>query len=221
VTSTASNAQPLSAADFDVKTWIRYWRRALWLAALLRFVPFVRMVGLNGSMVTGTFTAGSDIDLYIVVKDRHIFLGRFLVTALIQLTGLKIKPGKEAGRFCPNRFAVESYVEITPHDHYHARVFHNLIPLFAEAAVYERYRAANAWMEELDHALPAHRAILRHTCISKRMQRLFELVCASPRLEQWVAAWQRARVEQDPRAADPRSKVIITDEELRFHLAKD
>lgn len=205
----------------DTKTWLKYWRRAVWLAWFLRFLPFVRMVGLNGSMVTGTFRPQSDIDLYIVTKDGHIFLARFLTTLFIHLTGRRIKPGKEAGRFCPNRFAVESFTEITPHDGYHARVFHNLIPLFADTKTYALYVAANRWMTEAGEPVVPHRPVLGHTLLSRSIQRLLEVVLASPALERYVARTQHARVAADPRARHPDSKVIITDRELRFHLAEE
>ncbi len=204
----------------DTRTWMRYWRRAVWVTGLLRFVPFVRMVGLNGSMVTGTFRPESDIDLYIVTKDGHIFLARFLATALIQLTGLRIKPGKEAGMICPNRFAVESFVDITPHDDYHARVFHNLIPLFADGFSYVNFRQANMWMQNLDQELPGHRPVLAHGVFSFTIQKLGEIILGFHFLEQLTERWQRKRIADDPRAHAPGSKVIISERELRFHIPK-
>lgn len=205
----------------DTKTWMRYWRRAVWLSAVLRLVPFVRMVGLNGSMATGTFRKESDIDLYIVVQDGHLFLGRFLATMLIELTGFRIKPGKEAGMFCPNRFAIESFTEITPHDEYHARVFHNLIPVFAVPGTYAAFVRENTWMQEAGQSVVVHEPFLRHSILTRLIQGVAERLLGSARLEQRVAQWQRRRIAADPRAQDPGSKVIITDKELRFHLTKD
>lgn len=205
---------------FDRTTWLRYWRRAVFLSAFLRFVPFVRLVGLNGSMVTGTFRQKSDIDLYIVTEPGHIFLSRFLATTLIELTGLRIKPGREAGRFCPNRFAVSSFTEITPHDAYHARVFHNLIPLYADLTVYDAYCAANRWMHDLGEPLKRHMPVLRPRPVSRAVQATLEWLVASPRLEQVVKRWQERRIRQSPEAQLPGSNVCISDQELRFHLPK-
>ena len=200
----------------DTRTWMRYWHRAIGVAALLRCVPFVRMVGLNGSMVTGTFRPESDIDLYIVTKDGHLFLGRFLATVVIRLTGLKIRPGKEAGMICANRFAIESFTEITPHDMYHDRVFHNLIPLFAQGASYEKYRRANRWM----HDVAFHRPVLRSGGLSRSIQIIGEMLLSARIFERLAMQWQQNRVANDPRAHEPGSTVIISERELRFHIVK-
>ncbi|HSI20115.1 MAG TPA: nucleotidyltransferase domain-containing protein [Verrucomicrobiae bacterium] len=204
----------------DTRTWMRYWRRAVFVAAVLRCVPFVRMVGLNGSMVTGTFRQQSDIDVYIVTKTGHIFLSRFLVTAVVALLGLKIRPNKEAGMICANRFAIEDFVEITPHDSYHARVFHNLIPLFVDGRAYQAFRAENQWMHEFGERLPLHQPALSRGMLSFLLQRLGELLLWWPALERWAERVQRARVSSDVRARHPESKVVISSKELRFHLPK-
>jgi hypothetical protein len=203
----------------DTRTWMTYWRRALWISYLLRYVPFVRMVGLNGSMVTGTFRSESDIDVYIVTKDGHLFLGRFLATILIALTGLKIRSGREAGMICSNRFAIESFVDITPHDAYHARVFHNLIPLFDGGGVYAKYCAANQWMSDSE-PLVVHQPVLRHSVVSRFVQVVGEWLLGSPNLEARIQRWQEQRIAQDPRAHAKGSKVVVSKRELRFHLAK-
>jgi predicted nucleotidyltransferase len=204
----------------DTKTWIRYFRRAVWVASLLRCVPFVRMVGLNGSMVTGTFHKGSDIDLYIVTKDDHIFVARMLVTFFLKLLGVRRNGKHIAGHICDNRFAIESYVDITPHDDYHARVFHNLIPLFDAGNVYASFRNRNIWMKDKGELLIDHKPVFRHSLVTRFIQGLAELAISSAKLETYIATTQMARVAADTRAHEPGSKVIVSSKELRFHLAK-
>lgn len=199
---------------------MRYWRRAVWVTSLLRLVPFVRMVGLNGSMVTGTFHEGSDIDLYIVTKDGHIFVTRVLVTILLRLIGVRRTKSRIAGKICDNRFAVASYVDITPHDDYHARVFHNLVPLFDEDDYYGQYRVKNEWMRAFDESLPYHRPVLGHNVVSFLIQRAGELLIGWSALEKYVTHLQYERFAHDAEAHEPGSKVMLSPKELRFHLPK-
>lgn len=205
----------------DTRTWMRYWRRAVWVAALLRYVPFVRLVGLNGSMATGTFEATSDIDLYIVTADGHIFLTRILTTGMITLLGLKKSARHHAGKICPNRFAVESYVEITPHDTYHARVFHNLIPLYAARGVYERYCSENTWMARAGFPPVNHPSVLKQSPFAGGIQWFGERLLASRWFEQRAERWQRGRIARDPKAGEAGSRVMVSARELRFHTVKE
>jgi hypothetical protein len=200
---------------------MRYWRRAVLVASLLRCVPFVRMVGLNGSMVTGTFHKGSDIDLFIVTSDGHIFVARALSALVILLSGLEIRPGREAGMICANRYAIESFVDITPHDIYHAQVFHNLVPLFVDGPAYIDYFEINQWMEMLGEPLTLHRPVLMHNPVTLIIQKLGELIFRWRVIENYVERLQRARIARDWRSTAEGSKVRISEQELRFHVAKD
>lgn len=205
----------------DTRTWLRYWRRAVTVGRLLRYIPFVRMVGLNGSMVTGTFRPESDIDLYIVTKDGHIFVGRTLVSSVLMLFGLRRKGSRIAGKVCDNRFAIESFVDITPHDLYHARVFHNLIPLFDDNGIYQKYCRENQWMQQFDETITIHQPLLGHHMVSFMIQRAGEAILGWPGLERRLEQVQQARFQADIRAHEPGSKVIISPRELRFHLRKE
>jgi len=171
-------------------------------------------------MVTGSFRKSSDIDLYFVSEAGHIFFCRWLVTTFIHLTGLRIKEGKEAGRFCPNRFAITSFTEITPHDTYHARVFHNLIPLFAQPAAYASYRQNNDWMKDFSQPLIEHQLVLRHNWFSRGIQIGLERLLGWSWLEKRAKQLQESRYQRDERAKLPGSKVVISERELRFHLPK-
>ena len=207
----------------DRRLWKRYWRRALWTAWFVRFVPYVRMVGLNGSMVTGKLHEGSDIDFFVVLKEGRIFTGRVLVTLIVHLLGVRRHHALVAGRVCLNRYASDSFLVIQEENDYHARVFHNLVPLFSTHRAYERYRLANAWMDRLGHPLADHEPILKETYWSWLLRGTAEQLLApfSQALEDWLRQRHLRRTAEDPRVRLPGSKVVISDQELRFHLAKD
>src|SRR5690606_37166538 len=128
---------------------------------VLGHVPFVRFVGLNGSMMTGSMRKESDIDLFIAAEPGRVMITRVMTTILVALTGLRVRSQKTAGLFCLNRYASSHFLEITPRNLYHARVFHNMYPIYAPKGVYERYLQENDWMAEFGHHVKKHKVIMR------------------------------------------------------------
>lgn len=192
------------------------------VAWVLRFVPYVRMVGLNGSMVTGWAREESDIDFLIIVKPGHIFLGRILTTAVTHLTGYRRHGNHVAGRICLNRYATADYLHIGPENAYHARVFHNLVPLFSTGRAYTRYLRANGWMAKEGYPLCPHEPVLQDSWASRMLRTFGEILlhpCAKM-LERYCRKWQRARLNAEPLAEEPGSRIILSDNELCFHLVK-
>lgn len=206
----------------DSRLWKRYWRRALFAAAVLRCVPFVRMVGLNGSMVIGGIKPGSDIDFFIVLKRGRIFTGRVLVTGVIHLLGLRRYGQHVPGRICLNRYSSRTFLDITPHNRYHARVFHNLVPLFSTGGCYEQYAQENKWMADFNYPIHHWKPILADTMFTHLFQVLGELIFRIPgkNLENWLYQQHLVRAGRDERAHKEGSVVIISEKELRFHLVK-
>lgn len=205
------------------RLWRYRFQKALLVAAILRFVPFVRMIGLNGSMVTGLMTDQSDIDFYIVLKKGRIFSGRVLVTLIVQLLGVRRHGLIVAGRICLNRFSHDQFLTITEENYYHARVFHNLIPLFSRGNCYERYCQANTWMTEWDLPVNKHQVVLKDTPLSWLIRTTLEAVFAivGGSVENVLRKRQYQRYAQDVRVKQVGSQVVISDRELRFQLAKE
>lgn len=92
----------------------KYLKRAIKGAGYLRFVPFIRMLGLNGSMVRGEEKQTSDIDLLLVVKKNRLYTARFFATILTELTGYRRKGNKSAGRLCLNCYLSDENLKIAP-----------------------------------------------------------------------------------------------------------
>jgi len=203
----------------DYITWQKYWRKALIAAWWLRFVPYVRLIGLNGSMATGSVHAESDIDFYIVTAPNHIFFTRALTTLLVHVLGMRRHGNYVAGRVCLNRYATTEFTEITPHDSYHARVFHNLIPLAAMPSVYGEYCRQNAWMANYGYSVRIHKTVMNIPLIQRLGEWLLWPIAGFA--EKFCQRWQENRAKHDARVSLPKSIVVLTQKELRFHLQKE
>lgn len=206
----------------DERLWKKYWLRAVWGAWLLRFVPFVRMVGLNGSMVTGNLNSKSDIDFLIITERGHLYTANILSIITMRLFGLKVHGNKIIGRICLNRYQVVNNLKIGEESVYHARVFHNLIPLFASKELYKKYCKYNRWMGQFGYPLVENSIVWEVSIFSYIIQALGELILLpfTRILEKKLKDRQKGIYKRDVKAKHPQSVVILSDCELRCHLPK-
>lgn len=129
--------------------FLKRWKKALFLAKVLSWIPFLKMIGLNGSLVTRkNFSPRSDIDFLIITQKNRVYTVRFLVSAFLFLIGQKRFSRFTAGKACIPRYLDENSLEIKPHDFYHAFVFSSLVPLYDESNLYSEYQKANFWMKK-------------------------------------------------------------------------
>ncbi len=201
--------------------WKKRWHRAVRVALILQFLPFVRMVGLNGSMATGTFTEESDIDFFIVAEVHHLYTCRAFVTVLLTLFRLRTRKGAQAGLICLNRYSTSDFLDITEHNSYHARVFHNLIPLFATGDVYEQFQRANKWMTEYGFLVQEHVPVIQQNLVVRVIQYITEGLCKIiPHLELALYNAQLERLRQSPYAQEKHAIIVTTEQEVRLHVPK-
>lgn len=73
--------------------------------AIIKIIPFIRMIVLTGSMAEGRASEQSDIDLFIQVEEGKLWSTRFFVTLVLQLLGLRRTDTDIAGKVCLNWFA--------------------------------------------------------------------------------------------------------------------
>lgn len=197
--------------------------RAYSIGLLLRWVPFVRLVGLNGSMVTGTMKPSSDIDFYIATAPNRLYTARLLVVLVVHLTGWRRYGSKIRGRICLNRFATTHALEITPHNNYHAKVFSGLAPLYAHHQAYRAYFAANEWMDYNLYPRRVYRTERLTPNLAQFSRRLGERLLAGSFgtwLESILARWQQRRILADPRTRAANGRVRVSQEELCLHPLK-
>jgi hypothetical protein len=129
------------------------WPKARRAAAAIARLPFVRFVGVTGSLAVNAAAADADIDLFIVTADDRLWLTRAAAIGVVRTAAL-------AGtRLCPNYLLAESALELPPEerDRFTAHELAQLVPL-AGPETYARLLEANAWYRDL---LPNHRPTAR------------------------------------------------------------
>lgn len=117
-------------------------RTAVRYGSLIAKLPFVRMVGITGSLAVENAEPDDDIDYLIVTAKGRLWLTRALTVLLVRLAALR------GVTLCPNYLLTESALALLERDRYTARELLQMKPLSGRD-VYERMMAENAWCREL------------------------------------------------------------------------
>lgn len=127
----------------------RFYKKAHFANFVLQFVPFVRLISINGSLVFDKAREDSDIDFFIIAQKNRLWIVRFSVNLLLDLFFLRAKLGKKAGRICINHLITDRNYKLTPQNKYNARQYSNLIVLFAkETNISKDFIINNQWMKK-------------------------------------------------------------------------
>ncbi len=117
------------------------FRRALHYGRVLGALPFIRMVGLTGSLAVRNCDATGDLDYMIVAARGRVWTARAFALLFNRFTKL-------AGNvLCPNLIVSERALEWQQKDLYSARELCQMIPI-TDVEVYARLRQANSWTKE-------------------------------------------------------------------------
>jgi hypothetical protein len=194
-------------------------KRVRSLVALLRFVPFVRMVGVTGSLAIKRSGKESDWDLFLVLKSGFIFTGRTFVTGFLQLIGKRRHGRKVKDRACLNYFVTESGLEIRTKDLFSAHEYRFLIPFFGYRT-FESFERKNRWMARFKaDALPTMVAplwLVPDAPLAVLFRRTLESVFGRPTFENFLARLQKEKIRRNPKTALPGSRIEADERSLVF-----
>ncbi len=108
---------------------------------------FVKFIGITGSVASGKYQVGDDIDLYIVVRNNTAWLYRLLLM-LGNLFTFKLRRSRIANthlKFCPNFIVEERALSKVNKNIYSLHEFIYMIPIY-NSEYYLKVLAENHWM---------------------------------------------------------------------------
>ena len=204
-----------SAVKFEIAERAAWW---------LRFVPYVRMIAVTGTLAMKNCEKNSDIDFFVVLKKGRIFTGRLLVTVMIHLTG-KRRYGKNIkNRICLNYFITTDGLEIERQDLFAANEYSFIYEIFGHN-VFQKFCKANAeWIKKIkpnyncSNLKPA-RYCVEHSGISSFFQKSFESlinILWGDRIESWQKRHQIVRIKRNPLTKKEGAYIEYTDKNLIF-----
>lgn len=197
---------------------------------VLRFLPFVKLVGLCNNSGNNNIRPDSDIDLFIITSKNRLFTARFLVTIVISLMRLRRHGRKITNRLCLSFYVSEadlnfSKIKIIDDDVYLIYWIANLFPLY-DRRVYDYFLLENKW---IDSYLPNHLSKngsswrkIEDNLWSQMCYKIFEVVLngfVGNQLENLLKKIQFLKMSKNNKslAKENDSRVIINNTMLKFH----
>lgn len=200
------------------------WHKATLIAWWLQIVPFIRFIGVTGSMAHDVVKPNSDIDIFIITAEKRIWTCRYFVRCLLKLIG-QLRTGdlphERAGKTCPNRYVTDKYLVINPQNKYHAQDYIRMIPLFDEVNSYKKFVTANVWMEKYGYFEPQKVLNLVHSKTLNFLRKVSEQILSGSfgdKVEQFCK--ERGLKEFKAKFYNfnkPLSTIVANDYEIRIH----
>jgi hypothetical protein len=197
------------------------YHKAKRMIRILRWVPFIKMIGVCNTLSYNNSRADADIDLFIVTQRHRIWQSRWWVTGFLKLFGLRPSPGRTRNKICSSFFIDEDHLDLQKvalaHDMHFAYWAMQIVPVYDEG-VYPAFFAANDWARvQLPHVgqiIPSTRRTVPPAGAVKSVLR----VCCSifpERLFRWMQMnIMPAALKQ---AANRDTRVVVNDGMLKFH----
>ncbi len=189
------------------------------LAYWIRFVPFVRMVALTGSLAMKNSDSSGDWDLLIVLRSGHIWTGRALLTGLLHVFGKRRHAEDVADRACLNYWITTESLEIITKDLFSSNEYFFIVPLFG-AKEFRKFQEKNLWIRRFRPQYEVMRlsnlACVEDSRFAKMLRDIGEILLSDRALEQKLARLQKRKIADNPKTKLLGSLIEATDKALIF-----
>ena len=191
------------------------WKKAKFWAQICAAAPGVRAVFFSGSFPRGDANEDSDIDFFLVAKGGQIFTARFFVFLVLKLFGQLAKPANHAGKICPNHFISDQNLEICEQDKYAAALFSQNIFLAGDKNIWRQFvRQNQKWVGKFGEKFGESEVLDARKAREISFSRPNFL---ARKLEKHLKKCQVAKVRRNPDFKISGAKIVLCDDELRFH----
>ena len=112
------------------------------VADRLRQIPFLRMVGVCGSLAVENVPEDGDIDLFLVTENDRLWIVQW------RAMSSRRRAARRGIDICPNYLISLANLEVKRRDLHTAREIAHVVPLWGEQ-VYDRFLEANSWVFEM------------------------------------------------------------------------
>jgi hypothetical protein len=197
------------------------YKRALRFFRFARYVPFLRAVFICNTLGRSNAREESDIDLFLVVRPRRLWIARLLLAGLAAALGLRPTPTDGRDKLCFSFFVSEDALNLRPlaiqNDVYLARWLEDLCPIYDEDGYAAKVSAANRWAGSVRAASASHRRSLPKAGALKRaLERAVDVF--GDAVERSAKRLQmRLLPEELKRLSGLGTGVVLTDAVLKFH----
>ncbi len=195
---------------------IKKLRRIVWF---LRFIPFIRMIGITGALAMKNADYKSDWDVLIVLKNGRIWTGRTLITGFLHLIGKRRHSKKIEDRICLNHFITDDFLEVATKEkfpEFSAHEFSFMFPVF-DTGIFQKFQIRNSWIRNYKPNFYLREVgRVGEIGVVRAIREIGEKILNFDFLEKWLGRWQREKIINNPLTKTPGSFIRATDEHLVF-----
>ena len=127
----------------------KHFTTAKYISKLFKIIPWIKLVGISGSLSMMGSSKTDDIDLFIITSGRRIWVTRLFLIFLTTLTGLRRKRHEKLlsanGKLCINLILEESNLAQKKKNIYVAHEVLQMRLLWQRSEIYSEFLYANDW----------------------------------------------------------------------------
>lgn len=200
------------------------WKIARKYIKFLELVPFIRFIGVSGSLAINNTKENSDIDLLIISKQNRIWTCRTITTLITQVLGKRRHSDFTKDRLCLNHYLTEKSLKIKYQSLYNAQTYAHLTPIWQEDKIYSKFQRQNKWIKNYLVFYPQlkqdYSLAIKH-CLTFGILRKFQELILKGKTgeltENFLKKVQTKRIKNDPLTYAKDGRVIFNDSQLEFH----
>jgi hypothetical protein len=187
------------------------------ITALLSHFPFVRAVGVSGSLSKQYADKDSDIDLFIITAPGRLWIARTLLHGLKKVSFLL----RRQDWFCMNYFIDETALRIPEQNLYTAIEIVTLLPLRG-AGVFTAFRKANDWTDDYlpnSYGRVVYAGEDRPSLLRRTLEKMFDNRLGD-RLDRWLMTVTARRWHKKTEAGRRNNHGILMTMDATRHTAR-
>ncbi len=201
-------------------------------AKKIRWIPFVRAMFVCNTVAGGYTTKGSDVDVFIVVRENRLWITRFLVTTVLGLFRLRRRGHSVINKICLSFYIADNHLDLSDirlegDDIYLVYWINQLVPIYDPGGIRSEIYKENGWAKKyLPNGFGDYDLLGRYRVgdfvWSKRVKRFFEKMWGGGYgnfLNNQAKDIQKSRMKLNRKSVqnEDNTHVVITDEMLKFH----
>ncbi|MBI2600588.1 nucleotidyltransferase domain-containing protein [Candidatus Daviesbacteria bacterium] len=130
----------------------KYLFRAKIIAFVFKIIPWIKLVGVSGSLAVENAQKDSDIDLFIITSYKRMWLSRMLTIWITDFLGIRRerenKQDEVLGKVCLNLYIDQNNLEQENKDLYTAHEVLQMRVLWQRENTYKKFLDVNSWVFE-------------------------------------------------------------------------
>ncbi|MBI2596442.1 nucleotidyltransferase domain-containing protein [Candidatus Daviesbacteria bacterium] len=128
----------------------KYLRQAKIVSQFFKVIPWVKLVGISGSLAMGNAGKKDDIDLFVITANNKLWLSRFFLLIITDMLGKRREKEKSkqksAGKICINILLEENQLAQKDKNIYLAHEVLQMRVLWQRDGVYQKFLEENSWV---------------------------------------------------------------------------